>query len=81
MKKDDKIHPLVYKFKDEVEKGKCSRREFIRYATLLGVSSTAASQMLLWGCGDKKEEAAETKAPSGEVQTAGETGSQKKAAY
>jgi peptide/nickel transport system substrate-binding protein len=78
MKKDDKIHPLVYKFKDEVEKGKCSRREFIRYATLLGVSSTAASQMLLWGCGDKKEEAAETKAPSGEVQTAGETGSQKK---
>ena len=50
MKKDVKIHPLVYKFKDEVEKGKCSRREFIRYATLLGVSSTAASQMLLWGC-------------------------------
>jgi peptide/nickel transport system substrate-binding protein len=78
MKKDDRIHPLVYKFKDDVEKGKCSRREFIRYATLLGVSSTAASQMLLWGCGDKKEEAAETKAPSGEVKTAAETGAQKK---
>ena len=78
MEKKEKIHPLVYKFKEQVDKGKCSRREFIRYATLLGVSATAASQMLLWGCGDKKEEAAETKAPAEETQTAAETGSQKK---
>ena len=78
MKKDDKIHPLVYKFKDAVDRGKCSRREFIRYATLLGVSSTAASQMLLWGCKDKTEKVEETKAPSGEVQPAGETAPTKK---
>ena len=78
MKKDERIHPLVFKFKDDVEKGKCSRREFIRYATLLGVSSTVASQMLLWGCGDKKEEAAKTKAPSGEAKPAAETAAQKK---
>ncbi|MCP4373406.1 MAG: ABC transporter substrate-binding protein, partial [Deltaproteobacteria bacterium] len=51
--------------------GKCSRREFIRYATLLGVSSTLASQMVLWGCGDKTEKAEESKAPSEEPKKGG----------
>ena len=64
MKKKERIHPLVIELKKDVEKGKCTRREFIRYATLLGVSSTLASQMVLWGCGDKPEQAAESKAPA-----------------
>jgi len=67
MKKKERIHPLVIELKKDVEKGKCTRREFIRYATLLGVSSTLASQMVLWGCGDKPEQAAESKAPATEM--------------
>ena len=64
MKKKERIHPFVIELKKDVEKGKCTRREFIRYATLLGVSSTLASQIVLWGCGDKPEQAAESKAPA-----------------
>jgi peptide/nickel transport system substrate-binding protein len=61
MKKKERIHPLVIELKKDVEKGKCTRREFIRYATLLGVSTTLASQMVLFGCGEKAEE---SKAPA-----------------
>ncbi|MBT8375087.1 MAG: ABC transporter substrate-binding protein [Deltaproteobacteria bacterium] len=64
MKKKERIHPFVIELKKDVEKGKCTRREFIRYATLLGVSTTLASQMVLFGCGDKAEKAEESKAPS-----------------
>jgi peptide/nickel transport system substrate-binding protein len=54
-KKEDKLHPLVYELKENVDKGKLTRREFIRYTTLLGVSSTMASQLLIYGCGEEKE--------------------------
>ncbi|MBT8369363.1 MAG: ABC transporter substrate-binding protein [Deltaproteobacteria bacterium] len=64
MKKKERIHPFVIELKKDVEKGKCTRREFIRYATLLGVSTTLASQMVLFGCGDKAEKAEESKTPS-----------------
>ncbi len=40
-----KIHPEVQTLISTLEKGKMSRREFIRYAALLGVSATAAGQM------------------------------------
>ena len=50
-KSDEKLHPLVYELKDNVDKGKITRREFIRYSTLLGVSSTMAAQLLIYGCG------------------------------
>lgn len=61
-KKEGKIHPLVHELKDTVERGKLTRREFIRYASLLGMSSTAASQLLILGCGEeKKEPVAESK--------------------
>jgi len=49
MKKNKKIHPAVYDFRSDFENGKLTRREFLRYATLLGVSAAAASQMAgLW---------------------------------
>ena len=45
MENKKRIHPAVYELKSDVEKGKMTRREFIRYATLLGVSAAAATQM------------------------------------
>ena len=50
MKEKEKIHPAVFGLKDDLEKGKLTRREFLRYATLLGISAAAASQMagLTW---------------------------------
>jgi peptide/nickel transport system substrate-binding protein len=46
MKNETKIHPRIYDLKDYLEKGKLTRREFLRYATLLGMSAAAASQMI-----------------------------------
>ena len=45
MENKRKLHPAVYELKRDVEKGKMTRREFIRYATLLGMSAAAATQM------------------------------------
>lgn len=41
----DKKHSAVDALKSDLEKGRMSRREFMRFATLLGVSATAAAQM------------------------------------
>src|SRR5687767_12688511 len=38
----DREHPYVPKLKELYAERKCSRREFLRTATLLGVSATAA---------------------------------------
>ena len=46
MENNEKMHPAINELKEELGKGKLSRREFLRYATLLGVSATAASQMI-----------------------------------
>lgn len=45
-----KIHPAVMDLKADLEAGKLSRREFLRYSTLLGLSAAAASQLagLTW---------------------------------
>ena len=50
MKKNEKIHPAVKDLLLDTQNGKLSRRDFLRYATLLGVSAAAASQMagLFW---------------------------------
>ncbi|MCG8632643.1 MAG: ABC transporter substrate-binding protein [Desulfobacterales bacterium] len=40
-----KMHPAVNDLKSDMEKGKLSRREFIRFSTLLGVSAFTATQM------------------------------------
>ena len=41
-----KIHPAIPEIKDDLDKGKITRRDFLRYATLLGMSAAAASQMI-----------------------------------
>jgi len=40
-----KVHPAVKNFKSDLDKGKMTRREFIRFTTLVGLSATAAGQM------------------------------------
>jgi len=40
-----RIHPGVHEMKKSLAEGKCSRREFLRTVTLLGVSATAAYGM------------------------------------
>ncbi len=45
MNQKEKIHPVITEFKDQMDKGKLSRREFIRYSALLGLSVTAAGQL------------------------------------
>jgi len=46
MSKDkDKIHPWIPELLGRMEKGKLSRREFLRYSTLLGLSAAAATSM------------------------------------
>lgn len=39
------VHPTIRDLLNDCEKGKMTRREFIRFATLLGVSAAAATQM------------------------------------
>jgi peptide/nickel transport system substrate-binding protein len=50
MNENEKIHPAVKDLLIDTQSGKLSRRDFLRYATLLGVSAAAASQMagLFW---------------------------------
>jgi peptide/nickel transport system substrate-binding protein len=50
MKENRPIHPAIKELKIDLDKGKVSRRDFLRYATLLGMSAVAASQMagLAW---------------------------------
>ncbi len=43
--KTKKVHPGVEQMKKALADGKCSRREFLRTVTLLGVSATAAYSM------------------------------------
>ena len=45
----DRFHPGVYQAQDQLKKGRMSRREFLRLATLLGVSLPAAQ--VLAACG------------------------------
>jgi peptide/nickel transport system substrate-binding protein len=46
MKGKNRIHPTIHDLKNALANGKLSRREFLRYATLLGMSAAAASQMI-----------------------------------
>jgi len=41
-----KIHPAIPEIRDDLDKGKITRRDFLRYATLLGMSAAAAGQMV-----------------------------------
>jgi peptide/nickel transport system substrate-binding protein len=50
MTEKEKLHPAINDLKVDLDKGKFTRRDFLRYATLLGMSAAAASQMagLIW---------------------------------
>ncbi len=50
MSEDKTMHPAIPDLREDMLKGKLTRRQFIRYATLLGISAAAATQMagLMW---------------------------------
>jgi peptide/nickel transport system substrate-binding protein len=45
MTEKEMLHPAINDLKVDLDKGKLTRRDFLRYATLLGMSAAAASQM------------------------------------
>ncbi len=45
MSEEKHVHPAIPDLKRDMENGKMSRREFIRYASLMGLSAAAATQM------------------------------------
>ena len=45
MKEKETLHPAIHDLKADLDKGKLTRREFLRYSTLLGMSAFAATQM------------------------------------
>jgi peptide/nickel transport system substrate-binding protein len=53
MKDKEKLHPAIYDLKVDMDKGKITRRDFLRYSTLLGMSAFAASQMAGLGLAKK----------------------------
>jgi peptide/nickel transport system substrate-binding protein len=56
-----RIHPAVFKAQEQLAQGRISRREFLRLATLLGVSVSTA--YALAGCSSAAESATATSAP------------------
>ncbi len=62
-KKSTEAHPYIPELKDLYQRGRISRREFLRYATLLGMSSVAAGTFVA-GC------ASPTPAPAAPAATA-----------
>jgi peptide/nickel transport system substrate-binding protein len=44
--KDERLHPYIHELIDQYEKDKLTRREFLRYATLLGLSVGVASSLI-----------------------------------
>ena len=53
MKEKRTLHPAIYDLKVDLDKGKLTRRDFLRYSTLLGMSAFAASQMAGLGLAKK----------------------------
>jgi peptide/nickel transport system substrate-binding protein len=53
MKEKRTLHPAIYDLKVDMDKGKITRRDFLRYSTLLGMSAFAASQMAGLGLVEK----------------------------
>ena len=60
-KEMEKIHPAIPDAYEKLEQGRISRREFIRFATLLGMS--AATATIAAACGGGGEAIAPTVAP------------------
>ena len=64
------LHPAIYDLKVDMDKGKITRRDFLRYSTLLGMSAFAASQMA--GLGWAKKAFAATPKRGGVLKVAGQ---------
>lgn len=45
MKRSESVPAVIYDLKDDLDKGKLTRREFIRLACMMGMSAAAAGQM------------------------------------
>lgn len=67
-KRPDRIHPYVPEMQEQLRQGRVSRREFLRVATLLGVSVPMAN--FLAACGAAPPTAAPTTAPAAAAPTA-----------
>ncbi|MEJ2746515.1 MAG: ABC transporter substrate-binding protein [Anaerolineae bacterium] len=67
-KQMEQIHPYIPDLYDKLAQGRLSRREFIRLATLLGMSASLAV-----ACGGSATEEASEPAAGGEAATGGET--------
>lgn len=65
-KKKDEVHQYIPELKGLFQSGKISRREFLRNATLLGMSAAAAGTFLA-GCKTEEPEATEAPAEEEEV--------------
>jgi peptide/nickel transport system substrate-binding protein len=70
MKEKRTLHPAIYDLKVDLDKGKLTRRDFLRYSTLLGMSAFAASQMA--GLGLVKKALAATPKRGGVLKVAGQ---------
>ena len=70
MKEKRTLHPAIYDLKVDLDKGKLTRRDFLRYSTLLGMSAFAASQMA--GLGLAKKAMAATPKRGGVLKVAGQ---------
>lgn len=69
-KEMEKIHPAIPDAYDKLEQGRISRREFMRFATLLGMSAATAS--IAAACAGPGAEIAPTSAPAaGEATSSG----------
>jgi peptide/nickel transport system substrate-binding protein len=66
----EKIHPAIPNAYEQLEQGRISRREFMRFATLLGMSAGVAT--IAAACGSPTEEAPATETPT---ETGGSTDS------
>ncbi len=69
MKLPGKIHPAVMDTRRDFYKGKMNRREFLRFATLLGVSVPAAQVLI--GCGGEETPVVEKQAAPGAIRRGG----------
>ena len=68
MSQKQKLHPAIYDWQSDVRRGKMSRREFLRWATLLGASTAAAG--VLAGCNNAQVVAPDT-APISQITRGG----------
>lgn len=67
-RRPDRVHPYVPEMQEQLRQGRISRREFLRVATLLGVSVPLAN--FLAACGAPTPTAAPTTAPAAPAATA-----------